>query len=141
MKKLISILCLLYLCASCSTGKQTITVQSLKIKLPKEAIKIDKTSLDPSTKRNQRIIELDKLKNIYKINDVYLAMNTPFKGAVKKDLLINYKKFNDYQIKDFKKLDAKERDRILSVILAEEVNQTQYSNGQTMKPQSTPCKK
>jgi hypothetical protein len=46
-----------------------------------------------------------------------------------------------YETKDFKKLDAKERDRILSVILAEEVNQTQYSDGQTMKPQSTPCKK
>lgn len=89
---------LLLLIISCSTKKNIQTFDSFKLKLPKETVKITAKSLDSISKLDQKIIGV---KNIYKINNVYLAMGDPYKGEVKEGLLENHKNGSDYRMKAY----------------------------------------
>lgn len=100
MKIYLKYIILLFLIVSCNTSKniQTIELGLVKFKLPKEAIKITTKNIDSISKLNQKIKEL---KNIYKIKDIYFAMNDPLKTDVKKDLLEEHKRGWDYDYKNF----------------------------------------
>jgi hypothetical protein len=118
MKKLISILCLLYLCASCSTSKQTITIQSLKFKLLKESVKIKAQSLSEHNKKDEKVI---LLKNIYKAKDVLIGISDPLKDEIKKDLLKNHKFSHDYDMKSFELIEIQQYQSKLETINGNEV--------------------
>ncbi|CAD0002245.1 hypothetical protein [Flavobacterium salmonis] len=92
-------LIIILLAASCSGSKNIQKIESVKFELPKGAVKIENTSLDQNNKKDQKLM---LLKNIYKINDVYIGMNDPYKGEVKNDLLKDIKDGSDY---DYKKFD------------------------------------
>lgn len=100
MKKHIIHLILLLLITSCSTNKKALSIGEFKFKLPKKALEIKPEDLDTNSQINQEKIPT---KYIYKIDDIYLGINDPYKGEIKKDFLENRKKVDDnrYKKNDF----------------------------------------
>ena len=98
MKKNLKNLIIIFLVVSCSSSKNIQKIESVKFELPKGAVKIENATLDQNNQKDQKLL---LLKNIYKINDVYIGMNDPYKGEVKNDLLKDVKDGSDYDYKKF----------------------------------------
>ncbi|RKR08975.1 hypothetical protein C8C83_0573 [Flavobacterium sp. 90] len=98
MKNFLKYLIIILLFISCSSTKNVQKLESVKFELPKGAVKIENATLDQNNKKDQKLM---LLKNIYKINDVYIGMNDPYKGEVKNDLLKDIKDGSDYDYKKF----------------------------------------
>ncbi len=103
MKKHITLLILLLLITSCSINKKSLSIGEFKFKLPKKAVAIKPEDLDANSQINQKKIPT---KYIYKIDDIYLGINDPYKGEIKKDFIKDQKKGWDYTFKDFEFIES-----------------------------------
>lgn len=110
MIKKIAILIILFFVASCGGTKNIQKIESVKFKLPEDAVKIENTALDPNSKKDQKLIQL---KNIYKVNDILIGLSQPFKGELKEGFLKDEKNGFDY---DYKKFDLIESHQYKSSI-------------------------
>lgn len=98
MKKNLKNLIIILLVVSCSSSKNIKKIESVKFELPKGVVKIENASLDQNNKKDQKLM---LLKNIYKINDIYIGLSEPFKGELKEDFLKSEKNGFDYDYKNF----------------------------------------
>ena len=109
IKKMINLILILS-AVSCSGTKSIQQIESVKFKLPEDAVRIDNTVLNPNSKRDQKLIQL---KNVYKVDDVFIGLSQPFTGNLKENFLEEEKKGFDY---DYKKFDLVESHQYKSSI-------------------------
>ena len=98
MKKILKNLFILLLAVSCNSSKNIHKIESVKFELPKGAVKVEKATLDQNNKKDQKLLQL---KNIYRVNNVFIGLSDPFKGEIKKDFLKSEKDGFDYNYKIF----------------------------------------
>lgn len=92
MKKILTVIFLTLLCSIKLQSQVQHRVGNLSFSLPKEATKISATSLNVNIKAERRLINI---KNIFKINSIFLGVFDLEIGQIPIDILERHKKMQD----------------------------------------------
>ena len=111
MKNYIIYISLFFLSISCNSSKNIVKTDSVKFKLPENAVKIEKTALNQFPKI---VKNFEHHKDIYKVNEIYIGL-TPIKQVnYAADRLKRLKGLYDDSRKEFDLLYGKSNDHYKS---------------------------
>ena len=100
MKKITTVITILY--SLWSAAQTAYSTDDITFSLPNGAVKIAPSSLDPTIKKNEKLLLSD---HIYKINDLYLRFSNSTKGQWPPNDFENLKKAMDYDMKRMERDD------------------------------------
>ena len=93
MKKYIIYISLFFLSISCNSSRNIVKTDSVKFKLPKNAVKIEKTALNQSPKIAEKF---KPHSDIYKVDDIYIGLTPVAEVKYEADRLKRLKDVFEY---------------------------------------------